>query len=54
MRYRNGYDKPLAWMEPGKVYKVTFQPMQTSDYFLQATRYESKSRAVIFRALIET
>jgi len=33
MRYRNGYDKPLAWMEPGKVYKVEFQPMQTSDYF---------------------
>jgi len=33
MRYRNGYDKPLAWMEPGKVYKVKFQPMQTSDYF---------------------
>ncbi len=32
MRYRNGYDKPLAWMEPGKIYKVTFQPMQTSDY----------------------
>ena len=32
MRYRNGYDKPLAWMEPGKVYKVIFQPMQTSDY----------------------
>ncbi len=32
MRYRNGYDKSLAWMEPGKVYKVTFQPMQTSDY----------------------
>lgn len=32
MRYRNGYDKPLAWMESGKVYKVTFQPMQTSDY----------------------
>ncbi|MGC2509764.1 MAG: CocE/NonD family hydrolase, partial [Acidobacteriaceae bacterium] len=33
MRYRNGYDKPVAWMEPGQVYKVTFQPMQTSDYF---------------------
>lgn len=32
MRYRNGYDKPLAWMRPGKVYKMTFQPMQTSDY----------------------
>jgi hypothetical protein len=33
MRYRNGYDKPLAWMEPGKVYKVAFQPMDTSNYF---------------------
>jgi uncharacterized protein len=33
MRYRNGYDKPLAWMEAGKVYKVTLQPMVTSNYF---------------------
>ena len=33
MRYRNGYDKPLVWMEPGKVYKVTLQPMTTSNYF---------------------
>jgi predicted acyl esterase len=33
MRYRNGYDKPLAWMEPGKVYPVTFQPIDTSNYF---------------------
>ena len=33
MRYRDGYDKPPAWMEAGKVYKVTFQPMQTSNYF---------------------
>ncbi|HWC99731.1 MAG TPA: CocE/NonD family hydrolase [Candidatus Sulfopaludibacter sp.] len=32
-RYRDGYDKPLAWMEAGKVYKVTFQPMTTSNYF---------------------
>ena len=32
-RYRNGYDKPVAWMEPGKVYKVTLQPMTTSNYF---------------------
>ncbi len=32
MRYRDGYDKPVQWMQPGKVYKVTFQPMQTSDY----------------------
>jgi putative CocE/NonD family hydrolase len=33
MRYRDGYDKPLVWMEAGKVYKVTFQPMTTSNYF---------------------
>jgi putative CocE/NonD family hydrolase len=33
MRYRNGYDKPLAWMEAGKVYKFSFQPMTTSNYF---------------------
>ncbi len=33
MRYRNGYDKPLAWMESGKVYKVTLQPLNTSNYF---------------------
>lgn len=33
MRYRNGYDKPLAWMEAGKVYKVALQPMNTSNYF---------------------
>jgi hypothetical protein len=33
LRYRNGYDKPLAWMEPGKVYKVAFQPLTTSNYF---------------------
>jgi uncharacterized protein len=32
-RYRNGYDKPLAWMEAGKVYKIAFQPMNTSNYF---------------------
>ena len=33
LRYRNGYDKPLAWMEQGKVEKVTLQPMTTSNYF---------------------
>ncbi len=33
MRYRDGYDKPIAWMEPGKVYKVTLQPLTTSNYF---------------------
>jgi uncharacterized protein len=33
MRYRDGYDKPVVWMEPGKVYKVTFQPIDFSNYF---------------------
>jgi hypothetical protein len=33
MRYRDGYDKAPVWMEQGKVYKVTFQPMTTSNYF---------------------
>jgi len=33
MRYRNGYDQPSAWIESGKVYKFTFQPMTTSNYF---------------------
>jgi len=33
MRYREGYDKPPVWMEKDKVYKVTLQPMQTSNYF---------------------
>jgi uncharacterized protein len=33
VRYRNGYDKPPAWMERDRVYKITFQPMQTSNYF---------------------
>ena len=33
VRYREGYDKPPVWMEKDKVYKVTFQPMQTSNYF---------------------
>lgn len=38
MRYREGYDKPLAWMEPGKVYAVKFQPMMTSNYFAPGHR----------------
>src|SRR5579872_4317939 len=32
-RYREGYDKPPVWMEPGKVYKLSFQPLVTSNYF---------------------
>jgi len=33
MRYRNGYNKPLVWMESEKVYKVAPQAMTTSNYF---------------------
>jgi uncharacterized protein len=33
VRYREGYDKPPVWMEKDKVYKVTFQPIQTSTWF---------------------
>ena len=33
LRYRDGYEKPEVWTEPGKVYKVTLQPMTTSNYF---------------------
>ena len=38
MRYRNGYDKPLVWMEKDKVYKMSFQPMTTSNYFAPGHR----------------
>jgi putative CocE/NonD family hydrolase len=38
MRYREGYEKPPVWMERGKVYKVTFQPMTTSNYFAAGHR----------------
>ena len=33
LRYREGYDKPPVWMEKDKVYKVTLQPMVTSNMF---------------------
>jgi putative CocE/NonD family hydrolase len=33
LRYRDGYDKPVAWMQAGKVYKVALQPMTTSNWF---------------------
>ena len=33
LRYREGYDKPPVWMKAGEVYKVTLQPMTTSNYF---------------------
>jgi hypothetical protein len=38
MRYRDGYDKPLAWMESGKVYKAALQPLNTSNYFAAGHR----------------
>jgi putative CocE/NonD family hydrolase len=38
LRYRDGYDKPTVWMEPGQVYKVAFQPMTTSNYFAAGHR----------------
>jgi putative CocE/NonD family hydrolase len=38
MRYRDGYDKPLVWMENGKIYKVALQPLTTSNYFAPGHR----------------
>ena len=38
VRYREGYDKPPTFMEPGKVYKVALQPMTTSNYFAPGHR----------------
>ena len=38
MRYRDGYDKPLVWMQPDKVYAVTLQPLTTSNYFAPGHR----------------
>jgi hypothetical protein len=38
LRYRDGYQKPPVWMEPGKVYRVAFQPMNTSNYFAAGHR----------------
>ena len=38
LRYREGYDKPPVWMQTGKVYKVTLQPMNTSNYFAPGHR----------------
>ena len=37
-RYREGYDTPPAWMEGGKVYKITLQPLTTSNYFAPGHR----------------
>jgi len=38
LRYREGYEKPVVWMEKDKVYKVTIQPMTTSNYFPEGHR----------------
>ncbi len=38
LRYRDGYDKPLVWMEPGKVARVKLSPMNTSNYFAAGHR----------------
>jgi predicted acyl esterase len=38
LRYRNGYDKPVEWMQPDKVYKVALQPLTTSNYFAAGHR----------------
>jgi putative CocE/NonD family hydrolase len=38
MRYREGYDRPPVFMEKGKVYKVTLQPLTTSNYFAPGHR----------------
>ena len=38
MRYRDGYARPQVWMENGKVYKVTLQPLNTSNYFAAGHR----------------
>jgi hypothetical protein len=38
MRYRDGYDRPPVWMEPARVYKVEFQPLETSNYFAPGHR----------------
>ena len=34
----DGYDKPLVWMEKEKVYKVTLQPLNTSNWFAPGHR----------------
>ena len=38
LRYRNGYTGAPVWLEKGKVYKVTLQPLNTSNYFAQGHR----------------
>jgi hypothetical protein len=38
MRYRDGYEKPPVWMQKGRVYKVTMQPLTTSNCFAPGHR----------------
>ncbi len=38
MRWRDGYNHAPVWMQPGRVYKVTFQPIDTSYYFFPGHR----------------
>ena len=38
LRYREGYTGAPVWMEKGKVYKVTLQPLTTSNYFAPGHR----------------
>jgi uncharacterized protein len=51
LRYREGYEKPPVWMEPGKVYKVTLQPMTTSNYFPGRASHSDRSIQQQFPAL---
>lgn len=37
-RWRDGYNHAPVWMQAGKVYKVTFQPVDISNYFLPGHR----------------
>jgi hypothetical protein len=38
VRWRQGYDKPPAFMQPGQVYAVTLQPLNTSNTFKASHR----------------
>jgi hypothetical protein len=38
LRWREGYDRAPAWMEPGRVYRVTLPPMTTSNWFAPGHR----------------
>ena len=38
MRYRDGYDKPLVWMQKDEIYPVTLQPLTTSNDFAPGHR----------------